>query len=73
MIAGEVILEILVKLDGSTDVVRVIKSLRYCTESAIENARLWRWKPALTNGEPVEAMGIITVTFDFISSRKRKG
>jgi hypothetical protein len=73
MIAGEVILEIMVKLDGSTEVIRVIKSLRYCTEAAIENARLWRWKPGLTRGEPVEAMGIITVTFDFISSKKGKG
>jgi protein TonB len=67
MVAGEVILQVLVRLDGSTEVVRVIKSLPYCVEAAKENAKLWRWKPALKNGRPVEALGIITVTFDIFA------
>jgi hypothetical protein len=48
-------------------VVRVIKSLPYCVDAAKENAKLWRWKPALKNGKPVEALGIITVTFDIFA------
>jgi protein TonB len=67
MVAGEVILQVLVRLDGSTEVVRVIKSLPYCVDAAKENAKLWRWKPALKNGKPVEALGIITVTFDIFA------
>jgi len=67
MVAGEVILQVLVRLDGSTEVVRVIKSLPYCVDAAKENAQLWRWKPALKNGKPVEALGIITVTFDIFA------
>ena len=72
MVAGEVILQVLVHLDGSTEVVRVIKSLPYCVDAAKENARLWRWKPALKNGKPVEALGIITVTFDIFAQGNAK-
>lgn len=72
MVAGEVILQVLVKLDGSTEVVRVVKSLPFCVEAAKENARLWRWKPALKDGKPVEAFGIITVTFDIFAQGSAK-
>ena len=72
MVAGEVILQVLVRLDGSTEVVRVIKSLPYCVDAAKENARLWRWKPALKKGKPVEALGIITVTFDIFAQGNAK-
>jgi protein TonB len=72
MVQGEVILQVLVKLDGSTEVVRVIKSLPFCVEAAKENARHWRWKPALKNGKPVEALGIITVEFDIFSQDGKK-
>jgi len=63
-ITGEVILRVLVKLDGSTEVIGVVKSLPHCVEAALANAKLWRWKPARRGGKPVEAFGIITVTFD---------
>jgi hypothetical protein len=72
MVAGEVILQVLVRTDGSTEVVRVIKSLPYCVEAAKENAKLWRWKPALKNGKPVDALGIITVTFDIFAQSNAK-
>lgn len=72
MVTGEVILKILVKLDGSTEVVGVVKSLPYCVEAAKENARLWRWKPALKEGKQVESFGIITVNFDLFSQGPTK-
>lgn len=67
LISGEVILRVLVKLDGSTEVVGVLKSLPYCVDAALANSKLWRWKPALRKGMPVEAFGIITVTFDIFT------
>lgn len=67
MVRGEVLLEILVKLDGTTEVVRVLKSLPYCVEAARENAKLFRWKPALKEGQPTEAYGVITVTFELFA------
>jgi protein TonB len=73
MITGEVILRIGVKLDGTTQVLGVMKSLPYCNEIAIENAKKWRWKPALKDGKPIETEGIITVHFDLFAPEKRKG
>ena len=67
MITGEVILQILVKLDGSTEVLGVIKSLPFCVAAAQNNAQLWRWKPAMREGKPVEALGIIEVSFELFS------
>lgn len=72
MVKGEVILQVRVKLDGSTEVLRVIKSLPYCVDAAKQHARLWRWKPALKDGKPVEALGIITVSFDIFSQRSTR-
>jgi TonB family protein len=70
MVRGEVILEILVELDGSTRVLKVIKSLPFCVEAAKEHAKLWRWKPALKDGKPMETVGIITVQFDLFAQSK---
>ena len=71
LIRGEVILEILVHKDGSTEVLRVLKSLPFgCVDAAIEAAERWRFKPALKEGHPVDATGIITVEFD-LATRKR--
>jgi protein TonB len=74
LVTGEVILEILVRIDGSTEVRRVIKSLPYgCVEAAVEAALLYRWKPALKKGKPVDAVGMLTVTFDLFAQKKGKG
>ncbi len=63
-ITGEVMLQVLVKVDGSTEVLGVIKSgCRVCVETARVHARKYRWRPALKDGKPVEALGVITVTF----------
>lgn len=69
-IAGEVILQIAVELEGSTTVLRVVKSLPYCNVAAIEHAWKWRWRPAVIDGEPVRAFGIITVSFDIFNSTR---
>lgn len=69
-VSGEVMLQVLVKLDGSTEVLGVIKSgCRACVETARRHARKYRWEPALKDGKPVEAVGVITVTFGLFSGR----
>ena len=50
----------------------MIKSLPYCVDAAKESAKLWRWKPALKDGKPVEAFGIISVTFDIFAQGNAK-
>jgi uncharacterized protein (TIGR02246 family) len=63
-VTGRVVMEILVRRDGSTEVVRVLEAVPHgCTEAAIESAKQWRWKPALRNGEPIEATGTIWMSF----------
>ncbi len=75
-VRGELIVQVLVKIDGSTTVLRVLKSLPHgCVDAAVAAANQWRWKPALKDGQPVEAAAIITFDFDLISQRasaKRK-
>ena len=65
-ITGEVVLQIRVRLDGTTEVLRVLKSLPYCVDAAIDSARQYRWKPALNRGQPVEAVGVIFVKFELL-------
>jgi uncharacterized protein (TIGR02246 family) len=63
-VSGQVLLGIIVRRDGTTEVVKVLQGLPHgCTEAAVENARLWRYKPALREGQPVEATGTIWVNF----------
>ncbi len=63
------VLEILVRREGSTEVLRVLESLPYgCDDAAIEAAQQWRFKPALQGGKPVDAVGIIRVEFEMKSS-----
>ena len=69
-IGGQVILQIAVELDGSTTVLRVVKTLPYCNVAAIEHAWKWRWTPAVRDGEPVRALGIITVSFNIMKERR---
>jgi len=63
-IEGDVILQIAVELDGSTTVLRVVRSLPFCTAAAVESAWKWRWRPGVREGKPTRALGIITVSFD---------
>jgi len=63
-VSGRVLLGIIVRRDGTTEVVKVLQGLSHgCTEAAVENARQWRYKPALREGLPIEATGTIWVNF----------
>jgi protein TonB len=73
MITGEVIVRIWVRLDGTTEVLGILKSLPFCNETAIEHAKKYRWKPALKDGKPIETEGIIYVRFNLFAPEKRKG
>ena len=61
-------LQVQVELDGSTTVLRAVESLPFCSVPAIESAWAWRWKPALDDGRPVPAVGLITVSFHLSAS-----
>lgn len=65
---GEVILQILVREDGSTEVLSTLRSVPYCVELAWDLARRYRWKPGLKDGKPVATTGIVIVRFDLVSA-----
>ncbi len=65
-IQGVVTLEALVGPDGSVKDVRVVKSLDRATgldDEAMKTARLWRFRPATYQGQPVAFLVIIEMTF----------
>jgi len=63
---GNVILQAIIKADGTVGDVEVLRTNRPSMgfeEAAIEAVRQWRYKPALQNGNPVEVYFTVFVDF----------
>jgi TonB family protein len=62
---GTVVLEAIVKRDGTVDILRVVRSLGFgLDENAIQALRQWRFKPGMKNGVPVDVALNIEVNFN---------
>jgi protein TonB len=65
-VAGRVILQAIVRQDGSVGDIQVLtspgKSFGF-DESAVEAVRQWRYKPGLQNGKPVDVYFTVVVEF----------
>jgi protein TonB len=65
-VAGRVILQAIVRQDGSVGDIQVLsspgKSFGF-DESAVEALRQWRYKPGLQNGKPVDVYFTVVVEF----------
>jgi protein TonB len=62
-IGGTVILEATVGADGEVDDIRVLRSVRFLDQAAIEAVKQWRYSPLVLNG--VATPFILTVTLSF--------
>ena len=62
-VSGVVILEALIREDGSVSEVKVLRSVRLLDASAVEAVRQWRFTPTLLNGVPVQVIMTVTVSF----------
>jgi TonB family protein len=63
-LAGEVVLEIVVRQDGSVGDLRVIKGLGGgLNERAVQAVRQWRFSPARRQGTPVDVIVEVAVEF----------
>lgn len=63
-IGGDVVLEIVVRSDGSVGDVRVVQGLGGgLNERAVEAVRQWRFSPARRHGTPVDVMVEVAVEF----------
>src|SRR5206468_7699411 len=60
---GIVILEAVITKEGAVDSLRVIDGHPLLIQAAMDAVRQWRYRPTLLNGEPVEVITTITVTF----------
>lgn len=63
-IAGTVILDARIGKDGSTEAIKVVKSVRDdLDQSAIDAVRQWKYQPYLLNGEPIEVETTINIIY----------
>lgn len=60
---GVVVLEAIIGKDGSIDSLRVISGNAFLTQAALDAVKQWKYQPTLLNGEPVEVVTTVTVTF----------
>ena len=63
-ITGEVLLEIVVRRDGTVGEVRIVRGLSGgLSERAVDAVRQWRFTPATRHGSPVDILVEVGVEF----------
>lgn len=62
-VSGIVILEALIREDGSVSDVKVLRSVPLLDAPAVDAVRQWRFTPTLLNGVPVQVIMTVTVSF----------
>jgi TonB family protein len=64
-VQGTVLLQALIRKDGSTEILRVVRGLQAgLTDSAVDALRQWRFKPGARGGEPVDVSVNLEVNFN---------
>lgn len=62
---GTVVLEAIVRRDGTCDIIRVVRSLGFgLDENAMQALKQWRFRPGMRNGVPVDVSLNIEVNFN---------
>jgi len=64
VIGGTVVLQVTVDETGAIEAVRALRSLSPFTAEAERSVRLWKFRPARLEGEPVRSS--VTVAFTFV-------
>lgn len=62
-ISGDVVLHATIDKTGKISEVHAVSGNEALAEAAVEAVRLWRYKPFISDGEPIEVDTTITVTF----------
>jgi len=60
---GDVMFEAIIGKDGTIEQLKVVTGHPLLVKAAFDAVRQWRYQPTLLNGEPVEVLTEITVTF----------
>jgi TonB family protein len=74
-ITGIVVLQAIIRKDGSVDSLKVIKGLGYGLDESAMNtiSAKWRFKPATINDNPVDMIANIEVRFVYDSKPRDNG
>ena len=62
-VSGMVIVEAIIARDGSIKDAKVIRSVPMLDQAALDAVQQWRYTPTLLNGQPVEVIMSVNVTF----------
>jgi TonB family protein len=62
-IQGKVVLEALISKSGNVEALRVLSGPDELQRAALDTVRLWKYKPYLLNGDPIEVKTTINVNF----------
>jgi protein TonB len=62
-VQGVVVMEAVISKEGSVDSLRVISGHPLLLQAAIDAVKQWKYRPTMLNGEPVDVVTTITVTF----------
>jgi len=61
---GDVVIVVIIGTDGTITETRVITGPDPELErAALENVRQWRYRPTTLNGEPVESVATVSISF----------
>jgi protein TonB len=58
-----VLLEAVISKEGSVESLRVISGHPLLTQAALDAVKQWRYRPTTLNGESVDVVTTVTVTF----------
>ena len=64
-VRGVVILEAVVAADGQVESVRVLRSVKFLDNAAVDAVKQWRYSPLVLNGVPTPFAISVTVSFSF--------
>jgi len=56
-------MEAMISRDGSIESLRVIRGHPLLNQAALDAVQQWRYRPTMLNGDPVEVITTVTVTF----------
>jgi protein TonB len=62
-VQGVVVLEATISKEGGIESLRVVTGHPLLTGAALDAVKQWRYRPVLLNGEPIEVITTITVSF----------
>jgi periplasmic protein TonB len=60
---GVVVLEAVINKDGSIESLHVVSGHQLLTQAAVDAVRQWKYRPTVLNGEAVDVLTTVTVTF----------